>query len=341
MLVKPDILDQQIISCVNVEYGIKVTRVTFLPRGVDVNTAVYRVETDESRSYFLKLRKGLFDPICVSIPHFLSQLGIHTVIPPVENRKRQLFGKLIRGSTIYWMMLYPYIPGEDGYQVKMADHHWLELGSTFKKVHATKIPPDLMALLPCETYNPAWRESVKELQAQVEERTFADPVAKKLSTFMRAYRHEINRVVGRAVELASRLSQHSPANVLCHADAHPGNFLISDSGELYLVDWDAPILAPKEHDLMFFGAGMAGIQPGGREECLFYQGYGPTQVDQEALAYYRYERIIQDIAEFCKQLLLTCEGGEDREQAYTYLTSSFLPGNVVEAALRTDQHTDD
>lgn len=56
-----------------------------------------------------------------------------------------------------------------------------------------------------------------------------------------------------------------------------------------------------------------------------------------ALVYYRYERILQDIAEFCKQLLLTSEGGEDREQAYTFITSSFLPGSVVDAAVRTDQ----
>jgi spectinomycin phosphotransferase len=103
------------------------------------------------------------------------------------------------------------------------------------------------------------------------------------------------------------------------------------------VDWDNPILAPKERDLMFFGAGMAGAQPGGREDRLFYRGYGPTQVNPVALVYYRYERILQDIAEFCKQLLLTTTGGEDRELAYTYFTSSFLPGNGIEAAIRTDQ----
>jgi spectinomycin phosphotransferase len=102
------------------------------------------------------------------------------------------------------------------------------------------------------------------------------------------------------------------------------------------VDWDNPIYAPKERDLMFFGSGMAGNQLGGREEMLFYQGYGPAQIDQDALAYYRYERIVQDISEFCKQLLLTAEGGEDREQAYQYFTSSFLPGHVVEVAFETD-----
>jgi len=49
-------------------------------------------------------------------------------------------------------------------------------------------------------------------------------------------------------------------------------------------------------------------------------------VDREALAYYRYERIVVDLAEFCKQLLLTEKGGEDREQGFQYFTSVFLPG---------------
>jgi spectinomycin phosphotransferase len=59
-------------------------------------------------------------------------------------------------------------------------------------------------------------------------------------------------------------------------------------------------------------------------------------VNRTALAYYRYERIIQDIAAFCEQLLLTTQGGEDREQAYRYFTSQFLPGFEVEIALKSD-----
>jgi spectinomycin phosphotransferase len=72
------------------------------------------------------------------------------------------------------------------------------------------------------------------------------------------------------------------------------------------------------------------------EETLFCQGYGPTQVDPVALAYYRYERIIQDISEFCKQIFLTAERGRDREQALEYLRSNFRPGGVLEVAYNVD-----
>ena len=72
-------------------------------------------------------------------------------------------------------------------------------------------------------------------------------------------------------------------------------------------------------------------------EALFYQAYGPAEIDRTALAYYRYERIVQDIYEFGQQLLSSEAGGEDREQSYQWFMSNFLPGNTLEIALQTDR----
>jgi len=333
MLEKPDIPDEHITSCLQAEYRLDVARVTFLPLGLDVNTAVYRIEIRMGTAYFLKLRKGDFNPITVAVPHFLSGIGVHTIMAPIETHKGQLFGR----CEDYTIILYPFIRGKDGYEVRLAEQHWVELGWTLQSVHSAKLPASLASLIPHETYDPQWRESVNCFQRQIEEVSFNEPVAEKLSTFMKAKQHEINHLVGRAEELAQALCQHSPDLVLCHSDAHPGNYLIAESGELYLVDWDNPIYSPKERDLMCFGSGMSDDQPGGMEESSFYKGYGQVEVDMRALVYYRYERIIQDIAEFCKQLFLTTDGGEDREQAYKYFTSSFLPGHVLEVAFKTDR----
>jgi spectinomycin phosphotransferase len=73
------------------------------------------------------------------------------------------------------------------------------------------------------------------------------------------------------------------------------------------------------------------------EETLFYRGYGQTQINPSALAYYRYERIIEDIAAFCQFIFLTSAGGEDREQSLNYLMSNFLPGNTIEIAYKSDE----
>jgi spectinomycin phosphotransferase len=104
------------------------------------------------------------------------------------------------------------------------------------------------------------------------------------------------------------------------------------------VDWDHPNLAPKERDLMFIGGaqGFTGHTPP-EEETLFYRGYGQTQVDPIALAYYRYERIVEDIAVICEQILSTMDGGKDREQFLQYLQSNFLPNNTIDIAYRSDR----
>jgi spectinomycin phosphotransferase len=40
---------------------------------------------------------------------------------------------------------------------------------------------------------------------------------------------------------------------------HAGNVVVGADNELTIVDWDEPILAPKERDLMFIGGGVDGI----------------------------------------------------------------------------------
>jgi spectinomycin phosphotransferase len=336
MLEKPDIPEQLICSSVSLEYGLDIISLTFLPIGYDVNTVVYKIRSADGLPYFLKLRKGDFKQISVAVPQFLNSLSIPAIIPPLKTLDNKLFGKFQE----YTLILYPFIGGKDGYQLKLADHHWIELGLTLKKVHTAHLPSHLIPLIPHETYPPEWRESVKQFQHLVEENNYADPVAEKLAVFMQNKQPEISQMVRRAEVLAQSLQQQAQELVLCHTDAHPGNFLIANNGSLYLVDWDTPIFALKERDLMFFGSGMSGDQPGGREQHLFYQGYGHAEINLTALVYYRYERIIQDIAEFCKQLLLTTAGGDDRQQAYSFLTSSFEPGGVVEAAMQSDQLLD-
>jgi hypothetical protein len=129
-------------------------------------------------------------------------------------------------------------------------------------------------------------------------------------------REQIGNLVDRAERLAKTLRAQAPPPVLRHTGLHAGNVLIDADGDFYLVDWDEPLLSAKERDLMFIGGAQGFIgSTAPEEERLFYQGYGQTAVDPVGLAYYRYERIVQDIAAFCKQLLLTDEGGADRQQA--------------------------
>src|SRR5438093_1654279 len=122
----------------------------------------------------------------------------------------------------------------------------------------------------------------------------------------------IRRLVERAESLGQKLQDQSPKFVLCHCDIHGGNVLINGNDIIYIVDWDDPIMAPKERDLMFIGGGVANVWNKSNEEVLFYKGYGKTEIHKAILTYYRHERIVEDIAIYGKSLLLTVLGGEDR-----------------------------
>jgi len=334
MLEKPDLQDEKIFACLQDEYGLLVVQAAFLPLGADLNTAVYRAVADDETPYFVKLRRGVFDEIAVALPKFLNDQGIGHIIPPLATKTGQLWASL----DAFKLILYPFVEGRDAYEVNLSDRHWGEFGTALKRIHTAVVPLTLTRRLQQETYSPQWRESVKTFLERVEADAFDDPVAVKLAAFLRARRDELLDLVGRAERLALALQAYSPEFIVCHSDLHAGNILIDADDALYIVDWDNPILASKERDLMFIGGGLVGAgHTAQEEETLFYKGYGQTQIDPIALAYYRYERIIQDIAVYCEQLFLTHEGGEDREQSLRYLTSNFLPNSVLEIAYKSDQ----
>jgi spectinomycin phosphotransferase len=342
MLEKPDLQDQLIVTRLAEACGLQVRQLTFLPLGLDVNTAVYRADALDGTAYFLKLRKGDFAAASVTVPQYLAAHGIQQVMAPLETR--QLCASLRAGCDVYKMILYPFIDGQNGYEAALSDQQWLDFGAALRGIHTSHLPPELAGFIPREAYSPYWRSLVRAFQAQVEGTIYPDPTAAGLAEFMKARRAEISHLAARAEVLAAALQARSSQMVLCHGDIHAGNLLLGADGALFLVDWDTLIFAPKERDLALVGGSPTWSTAQG--EALFYQGYfsnlgyrvdGQVEVDAMALAYFRYERIITDIAEFCKQLLETAEGGQDREQSLRYFTGQFLPGHEVDLACRADR----
>ncbi len=328
MIEKPNLPDALIVSVLQKEYGLRIAELTFLPLGWDVNTAVYRVVTPPGSAYFLKLRKGSFNPVAVALPQFLAQQGIPAIIPPIETRSGRLWGQMDPYKTI----LYPFVEGQDGYETTLTLQQWTTFGATLRAIHATDPPQELTMRIQREDYSNHWRELTLLFLQQVQKQRYEDPIAAKTGAFLRDQHAVLERLARHAGKLADELRSRSPRLVLCHNDVHAGNLLVTPGGRLYLVDWDEPIFAPRERDLALIGGSRA--WHGERETDAFYTGYGPSQVDPVGLAYYRCERIVVDIAEFCKQLLPGQGPPEDREQSYRYLTGLIEPGGDLEIATR-------
>lgn len=325
MLEKPPIPDQLIVDCLRSRYGLAVATLKFLPLGADMNAAVYKAQTDE-KSYFIKLIRD--HSVGLDVIQFLAHLGIQQIIPPIKT----VDGHLTHQIEDFTLFVSPFINGVNGFNHPLSDSQWIKLGQALRHVHDVDVPLSLQNQIRREDYSPKWRQAVRSFYSHT---PVGDDITMKFAAFMQEYMPVIKRLVDQAEVLSEKAQMLAPKFVLCHSDIHAGNVLLEGADALYIVDWDNPIMAPKERDLMFIGGGVANVWNKSHEEMLFYKGYGQTEVNSTILAYYRYERIVVDIAEFGQALLLKTSGGTDRPEMYKQFVGMFAPRGVVDIAFET------
>ena len=186
--------------------------------------------------------------------------------------------------------LYPYIDGRNAVETKISEQQWQQFGSTIKKLHTADIPESIISNVPKETFSSKYCQTVSSFLERIENEVFDETVATKLAALLKSKNEIVLDLIKRTEELGSILYNQSLQHVLCHADMHGWNLLIDQDNHLYLIDWDTLILAPKERDLMFIGAGIwdSDYTPA-EEKLLFYKGYGQANINQDALCYYRFK----------------------------------------------------
>lgn len=343
---KPGVGSGDITRHVQDVYGLHVVDVSFLALGADA--ATFRVVTDKG-TYFLKLRRGAGDETTARLQSFLAEAGFEAgseagseavrVIAPLPGRD----GRDGRGSPVptglagYVAVLYPFVEGRSGFDVSLTREQWAALGTSVRALHGLALPPALRASIRVETYGPEWRDKVRgHLATDAPPERLPDAPARELAAILTTRRRQLSTLVERAEQLAAVLRGRDSELVLCHGDLHAGNVMVTDDGSLVVVDWDDPVLAPRERDLMFIGGGVGGAWNDPAECAAFYRGYGTQETDARALAYYRCERIVQDIAEYCDQLLLGAPlDGDDRELSLRQFAGQFRPDDIVDIAGRT------
>lgn len=324
---------QRIIDYLKINYRIDVIALMRLSGGADINAALYRAQASDESLYFIKLKYGLYNDIGVTIQQLLYSAGIEHIISPIITKDDQPIFQV----DDFTIVVYPFIEGQDGFSHQLTNDQWIIFGQALKQVHEFQLSPLIKKKLKQETYCSKWRVAVRAIYAYIDTKPkLTDAIALKLLAYMHENRDIIQRLVYRAEQLGQKIKEQSPKFVLCHSDVHAGNVVLANDGLLYIVDWDQPIMAPKERDLMFIGAGVGNVWNKSNEEELFYKGYGKTKINNDILAYYRYERIVEDIAEYTQQLMLTTEDVKNREIMYNHFLAMFEPQGVVDIAFKTD-----
>jgi spectinomycin phosphotransferase len=329
MLEKPPIPDEKLIACLRDSYDVTIASIEFLPLGYDSHAGVYRVVANDGQLYFLKVKADAVYEPGVIVARFLKDHGLDQVIAPLPTRTNTFW------STIdtFTVLLYPYIDGKEGMSVGLSDDQWIEVGAFLKKLHTTRLPPHIAEQVRKENFvpDPHWSGITKRLHAEIPNRDYDNPVEKELAAFWRSRHDEIGLIIKRAETLGRLLQKQPPDFVLCHADIHTANLLLTPDRQMFVVDWDQPVLAPKEQDLIFITVG--DFVRDVHDEALAFQGYGHADINPVAMAYYRYARIVEDMGGFGEHVFLMDGASDESKQvSIQWFRLMFEPGYGVEVA---------
>lgn len=317
---------QRITGALRNSYDIDVLTIEFLPLGADMNASVYKVQGRDQKSYFVKLKRNYRQDISIKIAWLLHESGLENIILPIKT----VDGEAVAQVGEDMVIVYPFIQGEDGFKRDLSKDQWIKLGKALRQIHQIEVPDSLQNQIRKESFSNTWRVRVRVRAILSNIHKESNPLAK----YIQEHQALISKIVERAEKLREEVPKQSPF-VLCHSDIHGGNVLIDEKGKLYIVDWDDPIMAPKERDLMFIGGGVGNLWNKPHEEEFFFQGYGSVPINKTLLTYYRFERIVVDIAEFHQESMKF----PNDERILAMFQAMFATNGVVDIAFQTDGST--
>src|SRR5690348_13223084 len=120
----PKISEERLRACLRDQYDLAPVTLEFLPVGHDYHAGVYRVVSQQSATYLLKVTtRPLYEPRCL-VPRYLYDQGITSVVAPVPTRSVALWTRVEAWTVI----VYPFIDGDTSL-TGMTNEQWKQVGS--------------------------------------------------------------------------------------------------------------------------------------------------------------------------------------------------------------------
>ncbi len=327
MLEKSNVADERIIAELELHFKFRVIWLEFLPVGNDQRAWAYRVATDAG-VFFLKLRKSGTRQASLVTPHYLKSRGINQVVAPLATSA----GRLLVACDDFDLILFPFIDGKSAWRMTLTLEQWRSWGEILRKIHGTALSEEVIEAGAGEVFGVKWLRTLEQVEDVLRRRDYKSEVAEAMARLWREKAHVIERSRQRYLALGARLTADPPRFVLCHADIHTANIIIDGCGLIHIVDWDETVIAPKERDLMFF------IDDGHSPEEVetFFKGYANDRINWLALAYYKYDWVIQEYGDYGERVFLSKEiGAKDLDSALIEFKRLFADDDVIDIADQT------
>lgn len=243
----------------------------------------YKATTD-TEEYFVKIHKDVLKAdIRFELSNRLYNAGIKNITNPIKNINNELTFPF----DTYQTALFKFIPGHNASERPMTKDEKFSIGILLGKIHTAKINISDLDLKEDFIYG-----NVTRLQDAliVSEGFLTSDVEYKRKTAMLLLENK-DKILKR-IELMENLGKELRGSRLelvpCHGEPHKWNTMIADTGEVFLIDWDDSLIAPKEKDLNTI-----------KDDEEIMKGYRSivenSHINKEVLDYYNLEWNISEI----------------------------------------------
>jgi spectinomycin phosphotransferase len=146
----PVIPEDRLRFCLEEQYGLSNAEFLFLPLGLDYRSAVYRVISEQGTDCLLKVTsRPLYEPR-YTVPRYLYDQGIASVVAPVFTRNGTLWTRIGDQTAV----VFPFVNGESDFHGMMPEQ-WMKLGAVMRRIHQMTLPPDASGRMRREIFDPA------------------------------------------------------------------------------------------------------------------------------------------------------------------------------------------
>ncbi len=279
-------MEDRIKQVIELRYGITITKLMEGPRQFVAETFI--IESEYNPKYFVKLIKyskdADFTIHSLPIVDQLFKSGITNINYPIKTAADEFY--VMEDGLL--IVLFNYIEAiqKFGYTNEV-------FGKLIAEIHAKT--PEIEGYIPKEDFEFIHLREFLDLFEQGVHYSGEDTIALEMQKELIKYEEEMWSD-WRKFEEVMKTCQSTDFNlVLTHGDA-PGNTLIDDEDNIYLIDWDTIKLAPAERDTFFL-----------KDSESFFEAYRKVipgyELNDAAYRYYLYERYFDDIQDFIEEIL--------------------------------------
>jgi spectinomycin phosphotransferase len=280
MITEPAIDRKIIQSAIEVNYQIAVTDLTFIEGGEA--SWGYHVQAQHDKHYFFKIHNGItnYQERFKLTYRLYTDSGITNITHPITN-KHEAFVIFLNE---YPSALFNFINGHTAAEETLDESERFALGSLLGRIHTVKtdfslnedfIYQNMHRLVNSVEIARSFLKDSSSYKTQAAELLLED---KKI----------INNCIQKLHEAGQTLQKRDIDFVICHGEPHKWNTMVDKHGEVFLIDWDDALFAPREKDLRMVLHDPIAIK--GYEKIV-----GGYKLNNDVLHYYDLEWYISSI----------------------------------------------